>query len=436
METSSSATTVENTSESSISSPLNLDEEQNLYNSFKQIIQDTESANTVKEVLSTKAAEGKIILNYYKDNCDLLPCHRNSLAKIIIHNEFEVFEKVSELTKGSQKFTITTQRFKELVSQLLEIFPTEKGLLYYGPYDSTTKQNASGKLWESFCYLKKKLKASRNSSSFIPLKTIQEDIKLDLDFLQKNFEPLDEIKAAWLRTVETRKDESLEIHEYFKKYPVVTGKIGPELINIDFQSLYPGKDEAFENNWEGVNSKLIALANKKEDPNGILSDLLKGCFMELTGVLLLPHLLPCVFHNQATRVVTGVKRKKLQPQQMLDGFMVLVENHCNVKDTLTELKKKAAKKKTTLQPIIVIVGESFRPEDVKSCHVFVNDVMFDYKDSMAAIKGCLKAHMVFNAKYNNDAAPLWTFIQHAAFEIFLPNDKRFTTVEELISATK
>lgn len=165
-----------------------------------------------------------------------------------------------------------------------------------------------------------------NSSSFIQLKTIQEDIKLDLDFLQKNFEPLDDIKAAWLRTVHARKDESLEIHEYFKKYPVVTGNIGPELVDIDFQSLYPGKDEAFENNWEGLNSKLIAIANKKQDPNGILSDLLKGNFMELTGVLLLPYLLPCVFHNnQATKPVKGVKRKKLQPQQMLDGFMVLVK---------------------------------------------------------------------------------------------------------------
>lgn len=248
---------------------------------------------TVKDYLS--AGEGKSILKFYQQYKGLDEYHRNKLVNVIVVKEFEVGKYNDETD-----FKVTTERFQELTSDILALFPNESRELYYIPYNKKTKKKASGKLWEKIQTFKKNLRRGKNlenNRSVIaesPQDRLQsQETDKKLAFLEKYLEPPSIIKEYWIDTVEHRvqlfKDNhSFTITNYMDRFPILRSADGYEYLNQDFKFLYNNSTDNLFKKWPELNEKLITLAlnkNKKQ-----LNDILLHRSGHV-GFFILPYLL-------------------------------------------------------------------------------------------------------------------------------------------------
>lgn len=99
---------------------------------------------------------------------------------------------------------------------------------------------------------------------------------------------------------------------------------------------------------------------------------------------------------------------------MRDGFITHVHSYAEVKETVTRRHEKLRSLSETLQPFIVIVGESL--DKISSYFVVIDEIL------------------ALNAKYPVEACGVWYLIQKGFYEITTPYDKGYTSVCVLLSA--
>lgn len=103
----------------------------------------------------------------------------------------------------------------------------------------------------------------------------------------------------------------------------------------------------------------------------------------------------------------------------------------NYKVAIEELRDQLINFKLTLQPILLIVGDT--QTDV-GIYCMYDSILYKFKNFIEAISVTFKIHYVFNLKYQLQSKVFWTFIQVYFFEIdekCLP-----TSVSTLISFLK
>lgn len=104
---------------------------------------------------SQDTLDGRAILKQGKADKGLLrEGSRRKLTRLIIH----------EILENNPGYKISTDQFKNLAAEVVEIFPRESELVYYSGYesgkDNIAKKNASGKLYESYVNRRRQLRES------------------------------------------------------------------------------------------------------------------------------------------------------------------------------------------------------------------------------------------------------------------------------------
>lgn len=55
------------------------------------------------------------------------------------------------------------------------------------------------------------------------------------------------------------------IEDYFKLYPCLNHKLGYTLLEIDFENLFPGKEDLLIHSWQALHSHILKIASNRKD---------------------------------------------------------------------------------------------------------------------------------------------------------------------------
>uniref|UniRef100_A0ABD2WCC0 Uncharacterized protein n=1 Tax=Trichogramma kaykai TaxID=54128 RepID=A0ABD2WCC0_9HYME len=179
------------------------------------------------------------------------------------------------------KFVISTDRFKILAEEIVQIFPTENVASYFQSYQKCKKRSilASGKLWNHYNYVKGCLRSKgllKNQHQelvqsllfppegkkhlFIFISTFY--IKCRVGGLSSNVDPWQRVTEAWELTFGLRRalyltNKDFTIQEYFKQFKCLSMQDAKELLLSDFQVLY-SNEYTGDTEWTRIKRILIS----------------------------------------------------------------------------------------------------------------------------------------------------------------------------------
>lgn len=122
---------------------------------------------------------------------------------------------------------------------------------------------------------------------------------------------------------------------------------------------------------------------------------------------------------------TGNAKRKATIKDAEESFTIYLTSINNYEITLNKLVEKYYAAKLTIQPFIIVVGES--KYKVESFYVYFNRTLYKTNSYIEAVDLCFKIFFVFKIEYPEVSKGCWTFIQKYFFELTLPMDSKQTT---------
>lgn len=222
--------------------------------SSQEFTEGTSSSNDINihEIL-IKTMKGKDILKKYKTNNCLDEPDQTSIARIIVdHLTFHDIKMEPKL-------------MKKVTDGIAQLFPTENVLTYYSPRCGK-RRNPSGKIYDRYYNAMYKRKRSAVSSGTSVKAKNKHNDESSADVLHKNDEYQTKkqwlfknnpqnITVLWKETSEYRMRERLDFAKMLEEWPRYKDPNFPELINIDFETLYQGKENMLFQKMDGFENQ-------------------------------------------------------------------------------------------------------------------------------------------------------------------------------------
>ncbi|XP_017467416.1 PREDICTED: uncharacterized protein LOC108359857, partial [Rhagoletis zephyria] len=242
-------------------------------------------------------------------------------------------------------------------------------------------------------------------------------------WLKYNDSPLEEIVDKWKTTHLYRKiylKNSLErgetISAFIIEWPLYKHCVlGPQLINCDFDILYPNKGTNLHTKWEDF-VPLIYSYYKKSIKDKVSREIL----IQLENENLAADTRNYIISLLLNAVITPVARyknnssfKRVTIQEGMDSFLVHVNSASNLEETLAEIRDRFSQKNNTLQPIIIATGSSINCLD--NFFVYLDGTKLKFSSFLAALDLCFKVFQVFDVQYPLYCKGVWLFIQKFFF---------------------
>lgn len=156
--------------------------------------------------------------------------------------------------------TISSNRFIQLATEINTLFPNETTNIFYVPYNNISKRLASGKLYDSLNFLKRKIKKNAPKPEKIVVE-ITGDLESKLKYL-KSYSQVFKISANyWKSTHQLRfsSTETQSIFDYMETFTALKSPKGHKLFVIDFDILYPEHETRFFIKWSETFEKILKL---------------------------------------------------------------------------------------------------------------------------------------------------------------------------------
>ncbi|XP_074101015.1 uncharacterized protein LOC141528718 [Cotesia typhae] len=350
-----------------------------------------------------------------------------------------------------QIYRITPARFKELAALIAKTFPTESEHSYYVSYnyDSVTKTKilAKGKLFTRYnnVYRSRILSSGgivrkntgtkrkreeravdRVQLAFHPdlFSDITDDEFQEKDnWLKENIDPWEKVVKLWSDTSKRRiynliSDSS--IISYIDLYPVLKHVTqGPNLIDIDFTTLYADKTKNLIKGFDLLSKQLIGLCEKKKrKPEGVKEILgkinaLTGCtdsnsidLRRIHILRLIPLLLP--IPPPFPSLVANDPPWRLSKNEVQQYFIIIVKTDIQLVVELKNRREQLKKYGLNEQPIVSIVGDN----QIKSCNIHINEKKYSLSSPLAAVDIAFKSFYSFQLDYPKEAEYPWIVLQH------------------------
>ena len=132
-------------------------------------------------------------------------------------------------------FRIKSETFLYWVDEILAVFKHERPGTHYTPYkERPVVTLATGKLYDKYCQVRKKIRATPSADDTIVLSRTQEDYIKELK--STSLHDVEKIKELWKQTHEgrmqllTSKDYS--IPQYYAEFPVLKSCFGSSLVTF------------------------------------------------------------------------------------------------------------------------------------------------------------------------------------------------------------
>lgn len=378
-------------------------------------------------------------------------------SKIICHAiVFWLLDKGIILSTGKTDYI-------DIFEKIQIIFQKETMSSYYIPptsfsmFDKKTKKTikkqvtARGKLYQIFKYNLDKARNERKKekgdltpyyrrskknilkqkdSIEVELHSKEEELEMK-KWLSLHHEPWPTIVSKWkmtrsLRALDLKNDEKSTEDVVFE-WPRYSKRYGYELIDIDFQHLFPGKDNLKEY-WPVFRQAIIDLgiaeATDRKKANMACKLEAYKCVEEsqdrdknMEGILAL--------HS----IFFLAPNKNSTTKQFLESILIQAEHGETIKDLVEKLSKEAATSNTFSPTIIYYVNDENIPHKFYVC---VNDLMYETETAVTAIDILFKIFYVFDLAYPDKCTNLLTFIQHFFYNIYYECDFRSSKLMNLM----
>ncbi|XP_050065617.1 uncharacterized protein LOC126554604 [Aphis gossypii] len=386
--------------------------------------------NYVSDILN-KYSDGKVVLNYYDSIGTLNQYTRNCLSSIIIKHEIQ------------QSIKIEKKRFSLLAKGIEQLFPCETGETYFTPYfkDGNNVHPMRGKLYDKYCNLRKQIKQINPSKVIVTSQSVENDILIDdaeckekILWLKNNTLPTQTLHKYWTETSNYRlkiKENCIDI------YPAFKSPTGHLLIEIDFQTLYPGKEKLLFLKFDIFKVKLINYIDKLkkrfslQDESTLLSELKTPSRPgndNISVLKLLPQLFqPLTIKLDKKRKIDG-KHSIWRPSkaEQADSFVLFIPDVSELRNVHAQKIEKAIQYGTTLQPYIVIVDDN-------DIYAVINSIYYKLETPLKALDVCYKSYFALNLHYPQESEQIWLFIQNYFFDTTLKSDKHVLFVKTFIN---
>ncbi|XP_043474875.1 uncharacterized protein LOC122506635 [Leptopilina heterotoma] len=222
--------------------------------------------------------------------------------------------------------------------------------------------------------------------------------------------------------------EEISVHDYCNKFKGLKEQLGFQLIQLDFQILYPEKVNNLMLNWVLVKNHLIKILKtiKLQPEDKTLLSLISTLPQEHQDAVLV-HLL--IYIVPTAEIKKPQKRKRTtttenqvpedtQVKKSLndkrESYMLVIPVSNEEDATLDRLKVTLLSKKLTLQPIFVVVGSLL---NVQKVYAVIDDTWFECTSVLQSVDFTFKAFYSLKCAYPVETYNVWNFIQRAFFEI-------------------
>ncbi|XP_034936582.1 uncharacterized protein [Chelonus insularis] len=399
--------------------------------------------------LILRSTDGKSIILYYLKKERLKKNLRNLLSRIVVGDEKDrQFERVHRDPEIQEtfSFSIKGETFAQWSEEIALIFPSESKFIYYSPYDSACvrivnpdgtitnrrrKRNRKGTLVEHFEYLKDKLRTqglltATQRESVPEVLAATDEEQAAAEWLATNIGPPDSVKEHWIKSYPVRKtrlNQNCTVHDYFAELPALKGGQGPELVALDFQRLYPDREDSLFERWDVARTVII---NSLEDCRALNGDDL-GFFKALPSLAqhnkdaVLLYLLPYII--KPSRKHIGAE-KLLSIREKQESFFIHVQTAADIDAALDNQRQICNNSNTTLQPIPIFVGPLV---NLKSFYIYINDciknpTIYQCQTVLHTIDLTVRIFYALYCEFPARVYSIWTFIKKALYNINSPID--------------
>ncbi|CAH0389131.1 unnamed protein product [Bemisia tabaci] len=367
---------------------------------------------------------------------------------------------ITHIQNSCVNHKITPNKFKYLALAVSAAFPGESKNIYYIPKPPSSKDSKKnigpkGQLYQKYQYRIKLFKRTGffekqssekpsvlnnepvvNLLSELDPSVDQTKLEEDHKWVQNSYSPYDIFEEKWLSTIHLRlkplhDNTNLQIHQYLEKYPVYKKEIGATVIRVDFNCLFPGKENVLVTTWPALKNilKVVAVKATAEPQYKTFVDnefplfALRDSLNEEEKSLLALRTLPSLFAP-----LPGKKREKFSRKEIVDDFMLFVPSDNEIEIELKRRDEKLKKSGRQAQPLPVVSGT-----ECPHCAVVFNNYVYNVETPIDALDLCFKLIMVLNAEFSLISNQVWSLIQQHIFKITTPFDAKIPSVEAVAS---
>ncbi|XP_043463560.1 uncharacterized protein LOC122499340 [Leptopilina heterotoma] len=383
-----------------------------------------------------------ILYAYVKNNRSLTTAVRKTLVHVIIQREKEEILRDVQVGEVLNDWDISKERLIKLANEIEANFDGESAKTYYMPFcsDQGKKLLASGKLLDHYQYVKRMMRIdglllSKYQRNLLdaPAEEVQSiDItdseKNDLEFLQNHSEPFEEVKNAFLRTHNARRNifhsQGISIFDYMSNSvkALHSDTEGPFWIDMEFETLHKGKGMMLFEKWPKIRNHLIIALKRSRVAYNENTPYMTALSMEPPDVqdILIFYLLHYI-------TVDKKKRKRNDTEDTIknalnekpNSYFLHVEDAKELDNKLENLRETINSTGDKFRSVIAIVGPLL---NVEAIYVVVNDIKYQTQSILHAIDLNIKIFYVFDYKFTDNVQFVWQFFQSIIYEIQNPDE--------------
>lgn len=237
-------------------------------------------------------------------------------------------------------------------------------------------------------------------------------------WLSYSFDPWSLVVENWRKTLSLRAVElnAKTYNDVIAEWPQYKRKTAYELLDIDFNYLFPEKD-TFKHLWSTYRRSIIDLAltqkkNKDLQHKVELADISRDEEKNMEGVIAL-HALFALLPNKMSNAKKNLNK---------------IIRKANAGSKLNEIVMECSREATdnNFGPVIIYYeNEDFLPYKFFIC---LNETVYETSNIVSAIDLLFKIVLVFDLGYCEECKVLCTFIQHFFFNIYMQKDFRGTSL--------
>jgi len=247
----------------------------------------------------------------------------------------------------------------------------------------------------------------------------------DIEWLQQNDEPLDEVVEKWNQTFLYRQ-RCKNIKNYFYTYKCLRSNFGLLLLSNDFDATHQESKNNFIENWGTVASTIVKYAALKKKLSCLEENLIAAEKEHIAAFLCLPKILGVIIRKRKSDCSLSTSA------DVIKSFFV----HFKTFEELTDFKAKLQDFRSAL-PYVAFVGDLYNEGSTsEDTYVFViiNNLNFRIESNkiIEAFDYCYKAFFALNTDFTPECRHIWVFFQTYIYKNANKNTKTYTIVTKLI----
>ncbi|KAL4720692.1 hypothetical protein ACJJTC_010139 [Scirpophaga incertulas] len=294
----------------------------------------------LKTLLETSPC-GKSILQFYNTNGCLDTKRRNRLTDIIIRHLFTFIVNKR----------LTYDDYTVLSGKIITLFPKESAATYF-----------TRPIKKSDSFIGKSVPAKGKLIDRVRNLLFQSGERKRKIIHGKRLLKNGERQASF-----RHEKEYDNVAHFIQEWSILNNPKAVQLIDEDFNILFPGRQDCFRQNWQPFCKKIFQLKASEIKSDDYKEDLLSSLNCLSIDEEKIPTELALLVHTVPPKGRT-CKKRKFSVRECLESIMIIVENPGDITKTVAEKKEEAHKLREPVQPYIILLGSLQKYSPFICCH--------------------------------------------------------------------